>query len=319
MAFRFRISPKSILTALGLADKAQGLAFLDDAFRQIEDGISSAGGGGHVHEVPTEAAGNTKVHSLALTGLTTGIGNTAVGHSAGVSTFALTTGSRNTFLGVQAGLLTATQVSDALACGTGAKVGGNFSTAVGTAAEARVADTVALGHQAVASFTGGVALGKTAKATNTDSIAIGRGAEASHPGSIAIGVFAFPYKENQIDIGSGSHHVLTRGNREVGTTVHTAPGSGTTQNVLTPEVWLVNAAANTSTLRLPDLSLGNCRGRRHTFKKIDSSAFAVNIIGNGTALIDGVATYSLTAQHQFVTMVAENKDGVWGWYVVAKG
>ncbi|OIO40628.1 hypothetical protein AUJ10_02640, partial [Candidatus Pacearchaeota archaeon CG1_02_31_27] len=54
-------------------------------------------------------------------------------------------------------------------------------------------------------------------------------------------------------------------------------------------------------------------GRQYTFKKIDTSANAVTIDGAETETIDGAATYDLSAQWKYVTIVSDGTN----WLIVA--
>lgn len=56
------------------------------------------------------------------------------------------------------------------------------------------------------------------------------------------------------------------------------------------------------------------RGRRWTIKKTDATGSAVTVTPNGTDTIDAAATYALSAQNKYVTVVC---DGVSNWDVVA--
>jgi hypothetical protein len=64
----------------------------------------------------------------------------------------------------------------------------------------------------------------------------------------------------------------------------------------------VDASGASRTMNLP--SAASARYRKHTVKKIDSSANAVVVDPNGAELIDGVATFSLTVLNQSVTFIS---------------
>ena len=76
-------------------------------------------------------------------------------------------------------------------------------------------------------------------------------------------------------------------------------------------VVLADATAGVMTITLPLAALHE--GRTFTVKKIDASANAVTIDGNGAETIDGALTVALSVQHQARTLLS---DGA-GWRIIA--
>lgn len=76
-------------------------------------------------------------------------------------------------------------------------------------------------------------------------------------------------------------------------------------------VLLGDATAGTITITLPPLATSNFRGRFLVVKKIDGSANAVTLDADA-ALVDGVATFSLTAQWDTIWLTA----GADAWYIL---
>lgn len=74
---------------------------------------------------------------------------------------------------------------------------------------------------------------------------------------------------------------------------------------------MADATTAAFTITLPKAALFG--GRRFTIKKIDSSAHAVTIDGDGTETIDGAATVSLASQWAFRTVVS---DGT-AWFIIS--
>jgi len=78
----------------------------------------------------------------------------------------------------------------------------------------------------------------------------------------------------------------------------------------THSVVLVDATGGVVTITLPAVS-GIVR-RRYTIKKIDSSANAVTIDGNGAETIDGATTQNLAAQYDTLEIVTNGT----AWFIV---
>ena len=76
---------------------------------------------------------------------------------------------------------------------------------------------------------------------------------------------------------------------------------------------LVDASTGAITITLPDPT--KYPGEAITVKKIDASANAVTVSPYGTETIDGGASYSLSSQNQFITLISDGTN----WYVVASG
>ena len=72
-----------------------------------------------------------------------------------------------------------------------------------------------------------------------------------------------------------------------------------------------DASAGAFTISLPTAS--GIAGRQYTIKKIDSSANAITIQPYGTETIDGAATYTLSAQWKYVTIVSNGTN----WLIVS--
>ena len=87
--------------------------------------------------------------------------------------------------------------------------------------------------------------------------------------------------------------------------VHYVVGSG-------DEILLGNASAGIQVFTLPTAT--TIKGRRYTFKKVDSSGNAVTIDANGSETIDGALTYNLNAQWSYVEIVSDGNN----WLVVGK-
>lgn len=75
---------------------------------------------------------------------------------------------------------------------------------------------------------------------------------------------------------------------------------------------ICDATGGAFTLTLP--AVADCRGRIYFIKKIDASANAVTIDGNGAQTIDGAATYVINAQYNAVTIVAGSSE----WHVISQ-
>lgn len=80
--------------------------------------------------------------------------------------------------------------------------------------------------------------------------------------------------------------------------------------LLTDNVLLANATGGSITFTLP--TAASATGNIFFFKKIDSSANAMTVKGNGAELIDGVNTQSTTTQYEAFTVVT---DGT-AWYIL---
>lgn len=72
------------------------------------------------------------------------------------------------------------------------------------------------------------------------------------------------------------------------------------------DVVLVDCSASAVTLTL-ESAIG-CDGRQHTFKKIDSSANALTLDGNGSETIDGTANLAFVIQHVAVTVKSDGTN-----------
>lgn len=75
---------------------------------------------------------------------------------------------------------------------------------------------------------------------------------------------------------------------------------------------LADAAGGAFTITLPAVATLN--SHELVIKKVDSSANAVTIDGNGAETIDGAATYSLPTQYSKVRLVS--RANATGWYIV---
>lgn len=83
--------------------------------------------------------------------------------------------------------------------------------------------------------------------------------------------------------------------------------------VLTTDVVLLGDATTAAfTFTLPT-AVGKT-GRVWYFKKIDSSANAVTVDGNGAETIDGAATYALNAQHDAILIISDGTN----WRILGK-
>lgn len=89
--------------------------------------------------------------------------------------------------------------------------------------------------------------------------------------------------------------------------------AATTYTVLTDDSYLIlcDATAGAFDVDLP--AAASSTNVRVTVKKIDASANAVTVDGNGAETIDGAATYSLAAQWDSVTITCNGT----AWYVEA--
>lgn len=76
------------------------------------------------------------------------------------------------------------------------------------------------------------------------------------------------------------------------------------------ETILVTTAASDRTITLPTASANT--GRRITIKKVDSGTGHVIVDGAGAETIDGVATFYLTAQYNFVELVCDGTE----WHII---
>ena len=72
-------------------------------------------------------------------------------------------------------------------------------------------------------------------------------------------------------------------------------------------VWWVDATAGAVTLTLPPVESGL---RRYEIKKMDASANAVTIDGDGSETIDGATTLVLSSQYDAVRLVHDDTE--WG-------
>jgi hypothetical protein len=78
-------------------------------------------------------------------------------------------------------------------------------------------------------------------------------------------------------------------------------------------VILVDASGGAVTITLPPAASSS--GRRYVVKKIDSSANAVTLDGNGSETIDGATTLPLYCQYDFVGVVCDGSN----WLVIEDG
>ena len=76
-------------------------------------------------------------------------------------------------------------------------------------------------------------------------------------------------------------------------------------------VYLADATSAAFTVTLP--SVAAYKYRQLTIKKVDSSANAVTVDGNGSETIDGATTYALSAQYDSVTIYSDGSE----WHVIA--
>jgi hypothetical protein len=84
--------------------------------------------------------------------------------------------------------------------------------------------------------------------------------------------------------------------------------TGTTTATVTDFTVLGNATTAAFTITLP--TAASASGHVMAFKKIDASANAVTIKGNGTELIDAANTNVLSAQYAFILI---QSDGTQWW------
>ncbi len=94
----------------------------------------------------------------------------------------------------------------------------------------------------------------------------------------------------------------------IATTVTTKTVSYTA--TISDSVLLGDASGGAFTFTLP--TAVGIAGREYVFKKIDSSANAVTIDGDGTETIDGATTYDLTSQYQFIRIVSDGAN----WLII---
>ena len=104
-----------------------------------------------------------------------------------------------------------------------------------------------------------------------------------------------------------------------GTGPYTFPGgisrpirtANTTTNVTTSDHTILgNAAGGAMTANLP--TAASASGHQFTIKKIDSSANAVTIDGDGSETIDGATTVAITLQWESVTVQSNGT----AWYIL---
>jgi hypothetical protein len=72
---------------------------------------------------------------------------------------------------------------------------------------------------------------------------------------------------------------------------------------------VANAVSGPITINL--LPAADCRGKRISVKKIDASANAVTIDGDGGETIDGVTTKSTTTQYVTLSLFPDPSTSVW--------
>lgn len=91
-------------------------------------------------------------------------------------------------------------------------------------------------------------------------------------------------------------------------TIRTISGAATLDS--RDDIILANAAAGPITVTLP--KAGAFKGRQFIIKKVDASANAVTVDGNGAETIDGAATQAISTQWEALLIVS---DGA-GWVIV---
>ena|SRR5579863_4388158 len=88
--------------------------------------------------------------------------------------------------------------------------------------------------------------------------------------------------------------------------------TGTSIIAANTSVEKVTTGASTITRTLPDATVTAYKGRTMMYKKVDSGAGTVVINGTSGQTIDGLTTYTLVNQWQYVTMT---NDGL-NWIVI---
>jgi hypothetical protein len=78
----------------------------------------------------------------------------------------------------------------------------------------------------------------------------------------------------------------------------------------THQVVGVDATSGAKTIALP--AAAGCTGQRYDIIKIDSSANAVTIDGNGAETINGAATYALSTQWSAITVISNGSS----WWII---
>lgn len=167
------------VSALHAATGSNNTAIGFGAAQTLTSGTSNVAIGQNAMNLATTAGNATIVGRAAMSSLTTGADNTAVGFGsgqapAGTSANATITGAQNTFVGSGSGAKNATDPSHTVAVGYNAVVGGSWATALGMGTSAGAAGSVAIGADHT---------GAAAATTTQDQIVLGTALHAvSIPG-----------------------------------------------------------------------------------------------------------------------------------------
>ena len=112
-----------------------------------------------------------------------------------------------------------------------------------------------------------------------------------------------------VSIGTATPNSLLQVNGAIATAIANKTGAYT----VTISDSVITGDATTAAFSITLPTAVGITGRQYTFKKIDTSANAVTIDGAGTETIDGVATYDLSTQRKYVTIVSDGAN----WLIVA--
>jgi hypothetical protein len=119
------------------------------------------------------------------------------------------------------------------------------------------------------------------------------------------------YVTHSLGIGTSGPSSLL----QVGGAIATAYSNKTAGYILQFSDSVITGDATTAAFTVTLPSAGGIAGRVYTVKKTDATAHVVTVSAAAGQTIDGVLTYLLSAQWQFVTVVS---DGTSKWFAVAK-
>jgi len=110
----------------------------------------------------------------------------------------------------------------------------------------------------------------------------------------------------KVGIGTITPNSLLQVNGAIATVIANKTGAYTV--TISDSVITGDATAAAFSITLP--TAVGITGRQYTFKKIDASANAVTIDGAGTETIDGAATYGLSAQRKYISIVSNGANRI---------